>query len=109
MNSCVVRRTLATALLLSALSISRAQTPGSAHLTVDATSIVSPVSPMLYGLMTEEINHSYDGGLYAEMVSNRTFRFNWSGADGWGLVRNGNAHASYGLDKTSGPSTALPT
>ena len=27
---------------------------------------------MLYGLMTEEINYSYDGGLYAEMVRNRT-------------------------------------
>ena len=26
------------------------------------------VSPMLYGLMTEEINHSYDGGLYAEKM-----------------------------------------
>jgi alpha-N-arabinofuranosidase len=24
--------------------------------------------------MTEEINYSYDGGIYAEMVRNRTFR-----------------------------------
>ena len=32
------------------------------------------VSPTLYGLMTEEINYSYDGGLYAEMVRNRTFQ-----------------------------------
>ena len=26
----------------------------------------TPVSPILHGLMTEEINYSYDGGLYAE-------------------------------------------
>jgi alpha-N-arabinofuranosidase len=26
--------------------------------------------------MTEEINYSYDGGLYAELVSNRTFQTN---------------------------------
>jgi alpha-L-arabinofuranosidase len=32
------------------------------------------ISPTLYGLMTEEINHSYDGGLYAELIQNRTFQ-----------------------------------
>ena len=31
------------------------------------------VSPSLYGLMTEEINYSYDGGLYAELIRNRAF------------------------------------
>jgi len=25
-------------------------------------------------LMTEEINHSYDGGLYAELIRNRIFK-----------------------------------
>ena len=29
---------------------------------------------MFYGLMTEEINHSYDGGLFAELIQNRTFQ-----------------------------------
>ena len=32
------------------------------------------VSPMLYGLMTEEINYSYEGGLYAELIRNRSFK-----------------------------------
>jgi len=32
------------------------------------------VSPELYGLFFEEINHAGDGGLYAEMVVNRTFK-----------------------------------
>ena len=29
---------------------------------------------MLYGLMTEEINYSYDGGLYGELIRNRVFK-----------------------------------
>lgn len=41
--------------------------------TVDASRATGNVSPMLYGLMTEEINHSYDGGLYAELIQNRAF------------------------------------
>ena len=28
---------------------------------------------MLHGLMTGEINHLCDGGLYAELICNRTF------------------------------------
>ena len=37
-------------------------------LTIQADKVVAQVSPTLYGLMTEEINHSYDGGLYAELI-----------------------------------------
>jgi len=82
--------------------------PSSAHLTIDAENIVSPVSPTLYGMMTEEINHSYDGGLYAEVLQNRTFRASWSGVDHWNLVQLGNSQASVAIDKTNGPSQALP-
>jgi alpha-N-arabinofuranosidase len=42
--------------------------------SVDTTKIAAHVSPMLYGLMTEEINYSYDGGLYAELIRNRIFK-----------------------------------
>ena len=35
--------------------------------TIDTTSPSGKVSPLFYGLMTEEINHAYDGGLYAEL------------------------------------------
>lgn len=41
---------------------------GPAQMTIDVNKIVTPISPMLYGLMTEEIDHSYDGGLYGELV-----------------------------------------
>ena len=32
-------------------------------LNIDASKVTAHVSPTLYGLMTEEINHSYEGGL----------------------------------------------
>src|SRR5215469_18936593 len=79
-----------------------------ATLTIDPAQIVSPVSPTLYGLMTEEINHSYDGGLYAEMVRNRTVRGSWAGPEGWLVVQRGNASASMKEDRETGPSKALP-
>ncbi|MGA2061442.1 MAG: hypothetical protein ABSG67_13245 [Thermoguttaceae bacterium] len=41
---------------------------------IDAGKVTGAVSPMLYGLMTEKINFSYQGGLYAELMRNRTFK-----------------------------------
>ena len=73
------------ALSLSAFIVvySNAQTP---KLTLDLSKPGLNVSPMLYGLMTEEINHSYDGGLYAELIRNRIFKDNPSKPEGWSLV-----------------------
>jgi alpha-N-arabinofuranosidase len=31
-------------------------------------------SPLMYGLMYEDINHSGDGGIYAELIQNRAFQ-----------------------------------
>ena len=56
-------------------------------LTLDLREPGANVSPMLYGLMTEEINHSYDGGLYAELIRNRIFKDNPTKPDGWSLVQ----------------------
>jgi alpha-N-arabinofuranosidase len=102
-------RSLVGAIVLGlALSACHAQQPATATLTIDPGQIVTPVSPTLYGLMTEEINHSYDGGLYAEMVRNRTVRGSWAGAEGWGLVQRGAAVATMGEDRATGPSAVLP-
>ncbi len=94
---------------LGALFASTAGAQHEAQLTIAPQQIVSAVSPTLYGLMTEEINHSYEGGLYAEMVQNRTMRSSWEGVQHWGLVRRGEADASMALDQNDGPSKALPT
>jgi alpha-L-arabinofuranosidase len=42
-------------------------------LTIDATTPGVQVSPTLYGIFFEEINRAGDGGLYAEMLQNRSF------------------------------------
>ena len=91
-------------LLLTATASTFAQT---AKLEIDVTKIVSPISPTLYGLMTEEINHSYDGGLYAEMIQNRAFHEDWEGTPPWDLLLHGNAAATRSLDHSTGPSAAL--
>jgi alpha-L-arabinofuranosidase len=44
-----------------------------AELTVDMGQAPRPVSPELYGIFYEDINHAADGGLYAELVRNRSF------------------------------------
>ncbi len=96
---------ITTALISSAMAQSGNE--ATARLNIDVTQIVSPISPTLYGLMTEEINHSYDGGLYAEMIQNRAFHSDWEGEPPWDLVLRGNAIASKSLDKSTGPSQAL--
>src|SRR5580658_1949101 len=78
-----------------------------AVLTIHVDKPVSKVSPTLYGLMTEEINYSYDGGLYAEMVRNRTFRARRRDVPYWLLVENGNAKAKMEVDPQTGPSESL--
>ena len=91
-----------------AAQVARAPKAEPVQVTIDTSKIVSPVSPTLYGMMTEEINHAFDGGLYAELLQNRTFRTTWEGVDHWDLVRNGHAAAEWKLDESAGPSAALP-
>ncbi|MBP5712018.1 MAG: hypothetical protein J6W77_03315, partial [Prevotella sp.] len=43
------------------------------QLTLRLDKAETQVSPMLYGLMTEEINYAYEGGLYTQLVPNPSF------------------------------------
>ncbi len=92
--------------LAATANLAAAQT-SPATLSIQLQNTVAKVSPTLYGLMTEEINFSYDGGLYAEMVRNRTLKDNNNEPERWYLVQNGNAQASMSIDKSTGPSEAL--
>ncbi|HTV81630.1 MAG TPA: alpha-L-arabinofuranosidase C-terminal domain-containing protein [Acidobacteriaceae bacterium] len=103
-----VKRFTGAALLLALAVTAAAQAPAApAVLTIHAGQPIHTVSPTLYGLMTEEINHSYEGGLYAELVSNPSFRTDWSGLPDWYLVENGSSAASMAADATTGPSAAI--
>lgn len=43
--------------------------------TVNARKVIADVNPDMYGIFFEDINFGADGGLYAEMVKNRSFEF----------------------------------
>ncbi|WP_337174093.1 alpha-L-arabinofuranosidase C-terminal domain-containing protein [Paludisphaera sp.] len=85
----------------------RAEAPA-ATIRVDAANPGVRVSPMLYGLMTEEINHAYDGGLLAELIQNRTFQDPGPIRDGapihWSVVGPGKV----ALDRDAPVNPALP-
>ncbi len=44
-------------------------------LAVDVADEIHDISDLLFGIFFEDINFAADGGLYAEMVSNRSFEF----------------------------------
>ncbi len=104
--------TLAAASLFYA-SPASADSPGTLTVHLDQPGI--PLSPTFYGLMTEEINHSYDGGLYAELIQNRTFKDPMPGSQRrgqpphWSLVTPDRAKATIALDSNDPLSPALPT
>lgn len=63
-------------------------------ITVDARA-AKPISPDLVGIFFEDLNYAADGGLYAELVQNRSFEYNaaeqpnWGPLTGWDVVRRG--------------------
>jgi alpha-L-arabinofuranosidase len=57
-------------------------------LQIKADQVTAKVSPMLYGLMTEEINYSYEGGLYGELIRNRSFKANPTNAVFWDTIND---------------------
>ncbi|MEQ8472626.1 MAG: alpha-L-arabinofuranosidase C-terminal domain-containing protein [Marinoscillum sp.] len=72
-------------------SAPRAETPGSPDqpvtLKVDASNIVAPIQPTMYGVFFEDINFAIDGGLYAELVKNRSFEFD-KPLRGWTVLKD---------------------
>ena len=81
--------------LVFGLTTTRAAGP---TITIDAASPSGKVSPLFYGLMTEEINHAYDGGLYAELVRNRAFLDDAASPAHWSVVQADGAAATIALD-----------
>ncbi|HEY1789094.1 MAG TPA: alpha-L-arabinofuranosidase C-terminal domain-containing protein [Verrucomicrobiae bacterium] len=89
-----MKKSLLSLLLICVVSVAVAEPV----LTIQAKKNLKPASPRLYGLMTEEINHSYDGGLYAELIQNRAFLDDNLTPKYWSLVQNNGAGATMALD-----------
>ena len=97
----------AAALFTATACLAQGAPSAPAVLKIQADHSLYPVSPMLYGLMTEEINYSYDGGLYPEMVRNRTFRDGGWNQQDWIVIANASGGTKFVQDKETGPSAAL--
>ena len=95
---------LAASLVITAPA--SAADPGKIVVQVDKPG--AKISPMFYGLMTEEINYSYDGGLYGELIQNRIFKNPTGGGGGRG-GRGAVAAPPYGTSIQGAPHWAVVT
>jgi alpha-L-arabinofuranosidase len=65
------------------------------------------ISPELFGLFFEDINYSADGGLYAELVQNRSFEYSptdrkdWNSFSYWEYITPGFSYGSLHVETTS--------
>ncbi len=67
-----MHKTLLGSLVLSATLSLSAQTN---ELVIQTKKLGAKIQPTMYGLFFEDINYAADGGLYAELVKNRSFEF----------------------------------
>jgi alpha-L-arabinofuranosidase len=115
-------------LILSVWSIScRPPKNQPAIVSIDFAHPGPALSPSMYGIFFEDINHAADGGLYAELIQNRDFEYNrtpegmrwiddstivnpkgWKGSyrrpddlHAWSLIREGGANARMQLENTN--------
>jgi alpha-L-arabinofuranosidase len=82
------------------------QLAGTGTLTVDASQAGPRINPTQFGEFLEEINHSGDGGVYAELIRNRDLKEDASSPAYWSAVTGGGASGSIALDTGDGPTSA---
>ncbi len=81
-------KTLKHILTLAAIGATAATATAQVTATLDASRRGSKIGDLHYGIFYEEINHAGDGGLYAELVRNRSFEDNTSSPEFWSTVGN---------------------
>lgn len=75
----------------------------SVEFTIQAAGPGKPISPDLVGVFFEDLNYAADGGLYAELVQNRSFEYSaveqshWGPFFSWDLRKLGGGDGSLGL------------
>ena len=68
----------AAALLVGAAALAQTH-----RMDIDLKKVGAPIQPTMYGIFFEDINFAADGGLYAELVKNRSFEFPQDPLQGW--------------------------
>lgn len=98
----VLNHAVALAVAVASSLCSNAQTK--AIVTVDG--VGKPISPDLFGIFFEDINYAADGGLYAELIQNRSFEYTaldnvaWNAFSFWTLEQRGGGKGIWLLEKT---------
>lgn len=70
-------------------------------LSIDLAQPGKSISPDLFGVFFEDLNYAADGGLYAELVQNRSFEYqateqlDWTPMTAWEQVRRGDGRGSF--------------
>lgn len=73
-----MKTTFTTLSLIGLVVLSTVTSPGqpAATIRIDVGHPGHALSPTMYGVFFEDINHAADGGLYAELIQNRDFEYN---------------------------------
>jgi alpha-L-arabinofuranosidase len=75
-------------------------------LTIDLSQTGKPISPDLFGIFFEDLNYAADGGLYAELIQNRSFEYDateqttWNSLSFWELTKRGGGEGGWAVDIT---------
>lgn len=97
----VTRRGLLLAILSAGISTTVAAQP--ATVTIQASQPGKAISPDLFGVFFEDLNYAADGGLYAELIQNRSFEYSpteqqdWHPLKFWELQKRGGGDGSIGV------------
>jgi alpha-L-arabinofuranosidase len=99
---CSPRRTFLSVAVFSLLLSSLHAQPTT--VTVQAGAAGKPISPDLVGIFFEDLSYAADGGLYAELIQNRSFDYSdadhvgWTPLTAWQLVQRGGAQGSVAVE-----------
>jgi len=76
-------------IFLASVSVVSAQT----KIIINAGKEIAPISKTMYGIFFEDINFGADGGLYSELIKNRSFEFPES-LMGWSELKTGGSQGN---------------
>ena len=92
--------TLAAAVLACFCALAPSAQAQKTTITIQASGPGKPISPDLVGIFFEDLNYAADGGLYAELVQNRSFEYSpteqssWNPLSFWEVQKQGGGDGS---------------
>ena len=79
-----MKRFLLTLFVLTAAFCAAAQVN---EMKLDVRRPGAEIASTMYGIFIEDINFAADGGLYAELIKNRSFEFPNNRLQGWSVLK----------------------